>query len=118
MPRYEWNCDRCSHTKDENRPIEQGPSRWKICPICRKRMSRVFSANACSFKPYVEQNFTGDPIDVTSPRQRDRLCAIHKATYDRSTNLRPAALSTSAIDSVSFEDVAAEMKRSRENGCR
>lgn len=37
------------------------------------------------FQNYIEENLTGQPIEITGPAHRDALLAQHKATYDKAS---------------------------------
>lgn len=60
------------------------------------------------FSPYVEENLTGEPIEITSRAQRDALLAQHGCTYDRWS--RPPKR-PSALDDLSFDEVMKETKK-------
>jgi hypothetical protein len=82
------------------------------CETCSELADRVFTPVQISvFNPYVEVNFNGKPIEVTSKRQRDELCAKHHVTYD-STQYMRRPKRQSAVDNLDY----AVVKRSAERG--
>jgi len=56
--------------------------------IERKKKLYVGGPVVMTFSPYVEDNFTGEPIEVRSREQRDALCKQHGVTYDRSSKVK------------------------------
>lgn len=94
MPLYPYKCDSCSHAEDLLRRMIDAPPWVTICPSCGfETFRRDMEAGApavSAFSPYVEDNFDGTPVEVTSSKQRDALCEQHGMTYDRVSNLKKA----------------------------
>lgn len=62
-----------------------------------------------TFKPYAEEGFTGENIQIGTKEQRDQLCREHGVSYDgckqaSTPNTAPA------IDSIDFGDVKEALK--------
>jgi hypothetical protein len=89
MPLYCMRCDACGHQEEVVNSISGRPSPDypMPCPSCaRLAFWRDFQAEAPlhgkAFQPYVEEGFTGKPVEITGPEHRDKLCAQHDVTYD------------------------------------
>lgn len=92
------------------------------CPSCGKSVSRVIqlttppvekfanAPNISVFKPYVEDGFNGNPIEITSFKQRDALCAEHNLTYDRYSHIKKKK--PDCMSDISFNTWMDHMKES------
>ena len=68
-------------------------------------------ASAQVFNPYIESDFTGKPIEVTTPDQRDALCKEHGVTYDSyQYSLVHKKKREDPLSQVGFDTWAKEMK--------
>lgn len=92
MPLYCFKCWECGAEQDVFRPMAKAPKSLQ-CKSCKGRMSLDYSrlgVQTNAFKPYIEVNFDGSPIHVTSPAQRDALCERFGVTYDKAdSSIRP-----------------------------
>lgn len=102
MPVYVYRC-KAGHVSERIYSMRKQPTRVRC--ECRKLADRVFlPVNVNAFKPYVEENFTGQPIEITSSRQRDALCAKHNLTYDTAKFVRKPKF-TPAVESLDYGTV-------------
>jgi len=109
MALYRFICD-CGHQKEIMRPMTKAPKRPR-CAGCGEEMARDFStAQFIAFKPYTESNFTGEPIRIESPAQRDRLLKEHHLTYD-SVKYWQKPQRSSVSDQITLEDVKAAIEQ-------
>lgn len=89
MPSYCMVCAECGYQEELHASMANAPRGDECykCPNCEAvRLQRNWFAErpqVSVFEPYVEENFTGKPIEVTTPKQRDSLCEKHGVTYDR-----------------------------------
>lgn len=92
MPLYCFKCWECGAKRDVFKPMAKAPTRL-LCKSCKGRMSLDYSrlgVQTNAFKPYIEENFTSEPIYVDSPAQRDALCERFGVTYDKAdSSIRP-----------------------------
>ena len=94
-------CPQCRRTHD-------APS----CSIRRLKVNRneeYSGIQISTFNPYVEDGFTGQPIEITSKAQRDALLAKHGCTYDKIGEHRPRV--STAASGVTLDEVVAEAER-------
>jgi hypothetical protein len=100
--------------------------RGTVCPACGDRWVGISCRDTSqgkrlgrpgfytyTFKPFTEDNFTGEPIEVHSREQRDRLCADHHVTYDRYSNLKPKLQedSSDTLGDIGFKEWADRMQK-------
>ena len=102
MPYYEFWCD-CGFKQGLIRPISKPPKRLK-CSECNSRMYREFKVNTGIYKSHIEMGFTGQPIEVTSAKQRDALCKEHGVTPDSYVYSKPKVKKT-AIEELNYSEV-------------
>lgn len=110
MPLYKYEC-KAGHETERFYSLSQWRE-WIRCPVCRKRATISFAKRmqVHTFKSYIESNFTGDPIEITSRNQRDALCKKHRATYDSNKyHRKPKA--TCAVESTHFGEVKRAIDR-------
>lgn len=111
MPVYTFECHKCEYRISEagsmsDPPVETG----RTCP-CGSPMYRAFSrTQTFVFKPYVEDSFDGNPIEVGSRREREILCDQHEATYDSGRYVRRPKYE-SVMDDITLDDVYKEYDR-------
>lgn len=106
MAVYRFKCGECGKRSELSMPMaEMDASKRPSC--CNLIMEREYSeVRVHVFKPYVEDRFTGEPIHISSPEQRDKLMKENHVTYD-SVNYginKPA----SPIDELTLEEVLNE----------
>jgi len=102
MPVYEFWCG-CGHQKGIFRPMMK-PPRYPKCPSCKVAMNRSYSVYAGVFKPFTSSDFTGEPIEVSSREQFERLCSEHRVTPD-SFNYTSVSPAPPAIESLEYSEV-------------
>jgi hypothetical protein len=81
-----WDCEIDIWLVMESRLSK--PPRDAVCPGCWQLVEQDYTRKnvmADAFKPYVERNLTGAPIEFQSRRHRDAVLRENHATYD--TNL-------------------------------
>jgi hypothetical protein len=98
---YDFWCE-CGTTRAVLRPMGKSPKHLK-CRECKQRMFRDFRVNVGVFQPFTETNFNGQPIHVTSAKQRDQLCKEYRVTPDKCS--KPKRRKTIA-EGLKYEDVA------------
>jgi len=92
MPIYSMMCDKCNHTDEFALPMSKSPSGNSKCPECGKKKFHQYWPIGCNvvqsrqFESYVDEDITGKPIEITSPKQRDRVLAEHGCTMDTLSN--------------------------------
>ena len=109
MPLYEFECE-CGGKRSLVGSMANPPREGEVlCDECGSYMHRNYRAIRESvFKPYVERNFDGTPILVTSVEQRERHCDQYRLTYERGDYIRPKR--ETAADQVTFDEVAQAIK--------
>lgn len=110
MPLYKYLCPN-NHETEKIRSVKKFTERIRC--HCGKRATICISTRlfAQTFKPYVDPNFTGEPIEITSKEQRDNLCKAHGVTYDSVKSVAKPKMKA-AVEDLDFADV----KRSIETG--
>lgn len=95
MPLYRFMC-KANHITEQQRSVTKFVEYIKCrhwvpvsvnnigSELCGKRAVLMLpkSLHVQTFKPYVEENFTGKPIHIETQAQRDKLCKQHGVTYD------------------------------------
>jgi len=116
MPIYRFVCKN-DHEMEDLIPLSQyKEGMWRKCKQCGKRANLAiptrFHANV--FNPYVEENITGKPIEITSRAQRDKLLADNHLTYDSNDygTKRPTG---SAVDGLDYQEVKEAMQKGKDN---
>ena len=77
MPLYDFECKKCKHQFEifgciKDLKMLQSKKR---CPICRGRIRQVITkANRDWFRPHINEDFDGTPIQVTSKEHYKELC--------------------------------------------
>lgn len=111
MPIYVFTCPK-GHVTEQYRPVSKYTSKIR-CKCKRKATITVTnSLYVRTFKPYVEENFNGKPIEITSSEQRERLCKQHHVTYDTVKNFTKPKVK-SALDDIDFGMVKAALNSGR-----
>ncbi len=87
MPNYAFKCKACEHATLLFALMADCPPQEIDCGVCgcEKGLKRDYQeelSKVKAFQPYMEENFDGKLVDVTSPGQRDKLCKKYGLTYD------------------------------------
>ena len=88
---FPYKCWDCNLSVDIYRASSVGPPRTIVCPKCNKLCEQDYTRKRIRidvFKPYVEANLGTSPVEITSKRQREELCAAANATYDSGRYVR------------------------------
>lgn len=119
MPMYKFTCPR-GHVTEQYRVLDKYVERIK----CKHRSA--YSSIPCglkavitisnslqvhTFKPYVEEHMTSEPIHIESKSQRDELCSKHGVTYDSMKSHKKPDYK-SAVEELDY----AEVKQALETG--
>lgn len=104
MPIYEYECP-SGHITEGFHSMASYPASC-CCGSCDAQANIIISKRQYinTFKPYVDENFNGEPIEITSFRQRDELCKKHSLTYDSSRYVRKPK-PKSAVEDVTLDQV-------------
>src|SRR5262245_50249175 len=114
MPYYEYICKKGHETERFYRIADRRDT--VRCSLCRGLAKQAIpkQQQIRTFKPYIEENFDGTPIEITNKDQREALCKKHSLTYDSYKHCqkkRPME-NKSAVEDVELNDV----KRAIESG--
>jgi len=110
MPVYVYECENQHRSEQYMRMADY---RSVVVCECGALANRVFEpVNVQTFKPYVESNFNGKPIEITSAKQRDALCAKYSLTYDSTKYLRKPKFE-SAVEKLDYGVVKETINRGK-----
>lgn len=74
---YEWRCGKC-HREDTAIMSVAQMEAGNAPKCCGISMRKILSLPRIQREPdYVTRDITGDPVRITSRKQRDKLCAEH-----------------------------------------
>lgn len=75
MPIYNYKCENCGAEIELIRPIDKR-NEPVVCCECGNVAKRkfVFTKSRDWFRPHVNDDITGEPIEITSKRQYRRVC--------------------------------------------
>ena len=89
MPRYEYGCERCNVIFEETLSMSVDSS-IRACPKCAMPSNKIFCVPQMILTktthpgsrpqryPFVDENITGSPIEITTPEQHGRLLRKHE----------------------------------------
>lgn len=125
MPRYRMKCSHCGLIQFVLGSMDD-PPKVGICDSCSSETYRWFDKARVQvqvFEPYVEDSITGDPIPITSRKERDQVLESQGVTYDRVSRVkreRKPLLTEDDYDTIieeahklSHEEVKASLRKSR-----
>lgn len=108
MPRYLFECS-IGHETEIIASMKNPPNEVQKCGSCRRKARRVWNIpQANVFQEVVSSDITGEPVRISSARQRDRLLADNGLTMDRVSNPKPKR--TAWERGLTFEKVKAKME--------
>jgi putative FmdB family regulatory protein len=89
MPRYDYSCDVCG-PMELFFSLSSYPGDEIECPSCGEEIARrAYTPPALHcHDPYIDEDITGSPIEITSPAHRDRILAEHNLSMDSAKYVR------------------------------
>ena len=111
MPVYAMLCRSCGDISEVVRPMSKAPTRTYICKECGAKAVKQYwpkdsnVVKSRQFEPYVDTDITGQPIEITSPKQRDRVLAEHGCTMDSVANPKRGGSRDKWEDDISLDHV-------------
>lgn len=116
---YTMVCEACGHR--DKHYLASGQEGWNyICPSCKDgiytiiRMARTPHYN---FQPFMTEDITGEPVEITSPTHRDSLLSDNNLTMDKVSDLDKRksrhAYEVSAARHVTYDNIMQELKRAK-----
>jgi hypothetical protein len=84
-------CQSCGYRDKHYLTAEE--TLWRfVCPECKRGIYEIVrlgnrGVRGYAFQPFVTEEITGDPVEVTSPQHRDQLLAASGLTLDRYSDL-------------------------------
>jgi len=112
MGRYNFRCHDCSTLFVKLGSMHK-PPKMSVCKVCESQeIYRDFGGvHISTFKPYVDRETTGDPIELTSFKQRDKLLADNNSTMDSHRYVPRKRKRKSWKDRINKEEILRELSQ-------
>lgn len=110
MPRYDYLCQVCGPL-EVYYALKDYPGDRTDCPRCGKPVVRQYlsAPSLHCHDPYIDEDITGEPIEITSPAHRDRVLAENGLSMD-SARYVPKPRRDKWEDGVSADEVISKAK--------
>lgn len=117
MPTYALVCWSCDATYEVVRPMSKAPTGTYVCQKCGAKDVKQFwpkdsnVVKSRQFEPYIDTDITGQPIEITSPKQRDKVLADNGCTMDTVSNPKRGGSRDKWEDEIGLDHVLEHIEK-------